>query len=42
VEVKLGIADGRHTELLGDTLRAGEALVVGERGGAGFAGPRIF
>jgi HlyD family secretion protein len=40
--VTLGITDGRFTELAAGSLKAGDALITGERGAAGFSGPRIF
>jgi HlyD family secretion protein len=42
VEVQLGIADSRHTQLLDGPLKEGDALIVGEPATGGFAGPRLF
>ncbi len=42
VEVHLGIADSRHTQLVSGALQVGDALIVGEPAQGGFAGPRIF
>jgi HlyD family secretion protein len=42
VEVTLGLADGRWTEIVGGALQPGDRLVVGERKAAGSFGPRIF
>jgi HlyD family secretion protein len=42
VEVTLGIADSRHTQLVQGNLREGDTLVIGEPAKGGFSGPRIF
>jgi HlyD family secretion protein len=42
VEVTLGLADGRWTEIVRGALQPGDRLVVGERKAAASFGPRIF
>lgn len=40
-EVKIGLSDGRYTEILGGTLQEGDAVIVGAAGsGGGGAAPR--
>jgi HlyD family secretion protein len=42
VTVRLGLSDGRFTELVAGALQPGDALIVGEKQPGGFAGPKIF
>ncbi len=42
VIVKMGISDGRFTELLGGDIKAGDALIIGEPASSGEFGPKIF
>lgn len=38
-EVKIGLSDGRYTEIVGGTLKEGDAVIVGAAGGASGGGP---
>lgn len=42
VELKLGISDGRFTEVLAGPLAASDALAIGDRTAGASFGPRIF
>jgi HlyD family secretion protein len=42
VPVKLGLTDGRHTELLSGQLQSGDALIIGQPTTGGPTGPKIF
>lgn len=42
VSVKLGVSDGRFTELIAGDIKAGDALVVGEPASSREFGPKIF
>ena len=37
-EVKTGLSDGRYTEILGGTLKEGDAVIVGAAGSAAGGG----
>jgi hypothetical protein len=37
--VKPGLSDGRYTEILGGTLKEGDAVIVGAAGGSAGGGP---
>lgn len=42
VELRLGVSDGRFTEVLAGSLSASDALAVGDRTAAASFGPKIF
>jgi HlyD family secretion protein len=42
VEIVLGLADSRYTELLSGSLKDTDQLIIGEKIVGGFAGPKIF
>jgi HlyD family secretion protein len=42
VQVTLGLTDGRYTEQLSGSLKAGDALVIGQPAAGGQFGPKIF
>jgi HlyD family secretion protein len=42
IVVDIGLADNQFTELVGDTLKVGDEIVIGERVQARSVGPKIF
>lgn len=42
VPVVLGLGDGRYSELLSGELRSGDLLIIGDKVGSSFSGPKIF